>query len=49
MITDEMPWIDAKQSDFFRRNADLREEFNELYPALFKKADRYLLPEVRRE
>ena len=27
---------------FFRRNADLREEFNELYPALFKKADRYI-------
>lgn len=27
---------------FFRRNADLREEFSELYPALFKKADRYV-------
>jgi len=27
---------------FFRRNAELRDEFNELYPALFKKADRYI-------
>jgi len=27
---------------FFRHNAELREEFNELYPALFRNSDRYV-------